>query len=82
MEIMRASVARNFSAEYERKRMKEFENVLDRIKVNADITRAAVNGENSVIINLDEEWENEAQLYFRNLGYLATYVEGQLLLTW
>lgn len=62
--------------------MKEFENVLDRTKVNADITRAAVNGESSVIIKLDEEWENEALIYFRNLGYLATYMEEHLLLTW
>ena len=82
MEIMRASVARNFSTEYKRKRMKEFENVLDEIKINADITRAAVNGENSITINLDEEWENEALIYFRNLGYLAIYIEGHLLLTW
>ena len=82
MEIIRASVARNFSTEYKRKRVKEFENVLDRTKVNADITRAAVNGESSVIINLDEEWENEALIYFRNLDYLATYMEGHLLLTW
>jgi hypothetical protein len=82
MEIIRESVARNFSSEYKRKRMKEFENVLDGIKVNADITRAAVNGEKSVIINLDEEWEYEALTYFRNLGYVAVYIKGQLLLTW
>jgi hypothetical protein len=82
MEIMRASVARNFSTEYKRKRMKEFENMLDGIKVNADITRAAVNGEKSITMPLDEEWEYEAQIYFRNLGYLATYIEGHLLLTW
>jgi hypothetical protein len=82
MEIMRASAARNFFAEYERKRMKEFENVLDGIKVNADIARAASNGERSVTINLDEEWENEALRYFRNLGYLPVYIEGHLLLTW
>jgi hypothetical protein len=82
MEIIRASVARNFSTEYKRKRVKEFENVLDRTKVNADITRAATSGASSVIINLDEKWENEALVYFRNLGYLATYIEGELLLTW
>lgn len=82
MKVMRASMARNFSVDYERKRMKEFENRLDGTQINTDITRAAVNGKNSVIINLDEEWENEARLYFHNLGYLATYTEGHLLLTW
>ena len=82
MEIMRASVARNFTEEYKRKRMKELENVLDGIKVNADITRAAVNGEESITIPLDEEWEYEAPIYFSNLGYSATYAKGHLLLTW
>lgn len=82
MKVMRASMARNFSVDYERKRMKEFENRLDGTQINTDITRAAVNGKNSVIINLDEEWENEALKYFRNLGYLPVYIEGHLLLTW
>lgn len=82
MEIMRASVVRNFSSEYERKRMKEFENMLDKNKINADITRAANNGGKSIIMNLDEEWESEALRYFRNLGYITIYNEGHLILTW
>ena len=67
---------------YKKKRIEEFEKTLDINKINANFIRAAENGEKSITMPLDEEWEYEAQIYFRNLGYLVIYVEGHLLLTW
>jgi hypothetical protein len=82
MEIMRASTVRNYSNDYKKKRIERFEKTLDIDKINANFIRAAETGEKSITMPLDEEWEYEALIYFRNLGYLATYAAGHLLLTW
>lgn len=82
MEIMRASTVRNYANNCKKKRMEEFEKTLDINKINANFIRAAETREKSITMPLDEEWEYEAQIYFRNLGYLVTYIEGHLSLTW
>lgn len=79
---MRASAVRNHSDSCKKKRMEEFEKTLDIDKINANFIRAAESGERSITMLLDEKWENEALMYFRNLGYLAVYMEEHLLVTW